>query len=633
MAEVFPESISRSSSATAGEKRVFTILRDSLIPDEDYIVWYEPRLKSKDPDFIIWGQDLGLLVLEVKSWRLDRIRTVSPKKCLVDLGKGLIAVDNPLEQASKAYRELMDKTKGYTCLLHDTGEFRGQPSFPISYCALFTEITRAEAGSALFDGSSLLDVLPSVQCLFADDLDFDPNEKLGRHTFVHKLREAFRSRFNFSPLSERQLKALRHALWPEIRVKAQNPIHRDASEQTTEVLDFVQERIARSIGEGHRLLKGVAGSGKTLVVAARAKYLKKIHPEWRVFVTCYNVATAHYIRSLMSEPSIARQEPEIKVVNFHRLVKELTGEFLGTIWDEEADRRETYDKWETRVGELWVEAVEKGKIAANQCDALLIDEGQDLESTWIRGLTRLLNPETNSLLFCYDQAQNVFNRATPVFKSAGLEVQGKRPVELRTSYRTTQPIMSLATHFAGLEKRRRGDPREDLAGPLDPLPSARSGPVPTLHRFKVFGEMAQFLGTTIPDLIKSQECSWSNVGVLYGCRRSVAFDLAASLKGALGEDRVLWAQEDRESRRNLDISSPQVKMMTFESSKGLEFQVVFVVGLEDLPRGRRDTVSEERIAYVALTRAQERLHILYMRETDIIRRCRAALDRVRAEQE
>ena len=118
-----------------------------------------------------------------------------------------------------------------------------------------------------------------------------------------------------------------------------------------------------------------------------------------------------------------------------------------------------------------------------------------------------------------------------------------------------------------------------------------------------------------------------------GCRRNVAADIARLLRETLGEERLFWVSESSESRNRLDISSGNVKMMTFESSKGLEFQIVYIVGLEDLPRHGRGLTSEERYAYVAVTRAQERLHILYMRETDIIRRCRAALDRVRAEQE
>ena len=66
MAEMIPESLSSCENATSGEKRVFAFLRDILLPDDDFVVWYEPRLLSRYPDFLICSQRHGLLVLEVK---------------------------------------------------------------------------------------------------------------------------------------------------------------------------------------------------------------------------------------------------------------------------------------------------------------------------------------------------------------------------------------------------------------------------------------------------------------------------------------------------------------------------------------------------------------------------------------
>jgi DNA helicase-2/ATP-dependent DNA helicase PcrA len=60
-------------------------------------------------------------------------------------------------------------------------------------------------------------------------------------------------------------------------------------------------------------------------------------------------------------------------------------------------------------------------------------------------------------------------------------------------------------------------------------------------------------------------------------------------------------------------SSESVRLMTIHAAKGLEFQSVFVVGLEDgiLPHARcRDNLEEERrLLYVAVTRARERLFL------------------------
>lgn len=72
---------------------------------------------------------------------------------------------------------------------------------------------------------------------------------------------------------------------------------------------------------------------------------------------------------------------------------------------------------------------------------------------------------------------------------------------------------------------------------------------------------------------------------------------------------------------NLEEEQSRVSLMTLHSSKGLEFPVVFLVGLEQglFPnfRSLEDPAAieeERRLCYVGITRAQERLFITYARE-------------------
>ena len=66
-----------------------------------------------------------------------------------------------------------------------------------------------------------------------------------------------------------------------------------------EVLDPRQEQVARSLGEGHHVFFGVAGSGKTVLLLARAEAARRPDPAKRVLVLCYNRALAAYLATCL----------------------------------------------------------------------------------------------------------------------------------------------------------------------------------------------------------------------------------------------------------------------------------------------------------------------------------------------
>ncbi len=78
---------------------------------------------------------------------------------------------------------------------------------------------------------------------------------------------------------------------------------------------------------------------------------------------------------------------------------------------------------------------------------------------------------------------------------------------------------------------------------------------------------------------------------------------------------------EQEQNKNQDGSGNYVNLMTLHSSKGLEFEYVFIVGVEEgiLPHSRsftdEDELEEERrLCYVGITRAKEKLFLTFTQQ-------------------
>ena len=81
-----PEDIEDFDGATTGERRVFLFLREAARPDPDFIGWYGPAIgeQGREPDFVLFGNQHGLLILEVKDWLIDQIEEAAPHTVKID---------------------------------------------------------------------------------------------------------------------------------------------------------------------------------------------------------------------------------------------------------------------------------------------------------------------------------------------------------------------------------------------------------------------------------------------------------------------------------------------------------------------------------------------------------------------
>eukprot|EP00250_Pteridium_aquilinum_P010607 c19513_g1_i1 orf=306-2783(+) len=79
------------------------------------------------------------------------------------------------------------------------------------------------------------------------------------------------------------------------------------------------------------------------------------------------------------------------------------------------------------------------------------------------------------------------------------------------------------------------------------------------------------------------------------------------------EDITLLANHEETLERDSAVGKNEVKLLTLHGSKGLEFDIVFLVGASDnvIPLENSDLNEERRLFYVGMTRARKRLYLTH----------------------
>ncbi|MEI1703968.1 3'-5' exonuclease [Acinetobacter baumannii] len=609
MVDMVPTTLNNVDNTTLGERKVYKFLQD-LFADQDAIVWYETEALGRYSDFILWLPTHGLLAIEVKDWSKSNFKEVNPTHFTGTFYRKDKAhtVPNPRAQVRTVAMNLRNKCKMNDSLIAKSGFYEGNPLFPITHSVFYTNIYRSDAAALglLEEG-----INEQNKILFKDELEYDLENKDSRKELIRKIHLHFKEFFYFEPLTYTQIKTLRYLLFPEIRINTfENDELFDAQPQELMTLDIHQEMIAKNIGAGHRILKGVAGSGKSLVIACRAKYLNSVYPDWKVLVVCFNNTLCNHIQNMMSENDVKNLE----ISTFHGLVKKITNANLRKLDDESPDQ------YNLRVAEILNSYVESTNFL-DKYDAILIDEGQDFAQEWIQSLVRILNPETNSILFCYDPAQNIFNRKRPSWRSFGLEVQGKKPTELMRCYRNTKEILVTARSFLNSKKLDSLVAEDDFDRVLDPdTGECKIGALPITYQSQSFKETIILIVKKIKYLIDNGYPE-NTIAILISRHNSqdkldTVLEEAFKKYAPKVDYKFILTSNDK---KTLNLKDLNVKILNFESSKGLEFDHVFLIGLENMPRITaklvRDEDTERKLTYVAMTRAKENLYMISHKNT------------------
>ena len=592
MAQTIPTEL--LSSAPRGEDRLFQVLK--RLPDNT-IVYHEPLIGTRHPDFVVILPTLGLLLIEVKGWYLSNMLAADSQSVRIKEGDKEDVRSHPSRQVKDYKFRLIDqvaKDKDFSKLVHLSGPYEGRLSFPVGSFSILSNINRQQLAS--FPRSE--EIFPASSIVTRDQLL--AWEKLLSDELLEVLKGYFDPIWRIAPLTLNQVNIIKAIINPECLLALDFTPSRPA-EPTVKVLDAQQESLARKIGAGHRLIFGVAGSGKSVVLVSRAKLLARLNLAKRILVLCYNVTFSTYLAEAL------KGYPTITVLNFHNWAAS-----NGATWDNKDD---------SLLGQNFLNLLRQDKNPApdaNRFDAVLIDEAQDFAADWfLCAIGALKNPRDGDLLIVGDGNQSMYRRTKVSWKQLGVEAQG-RTQYLTLHYRCTRPILRLASLFS-----RTATNDEDGLGQVqsDPENCARTaGPDPRLIKRQSKREEIEHAAEIIVNLRrgiwfdeKIEPVDPRDIGIIYprirGGDRKFIVDLCSIL--AKDDTPAVWLSESSSSRRR--VGEPGVKILTAHASKGLQFKAVLFIFANECPAGFDDTPEEDerRLYYVALTRAEELLAMLY----------------------
>jgi hypothetical protein len=381
-----------------GELRLAERLKDFL--EENAFVWHNLPMgpRGRHPDFVVVHPLNGLLILEVKDWRLDSILSADKSQVELLTSRGPVRERSPFEQARAYMFDVVHTLEQDAQLIFPVDHaLKGRPVLPFGHGVVFTNITRKQ-----FATVNLHEVFPEDRCIFKDEM----TETVDPESFRTQLWRMVPRRVG-PPLSLPQFDRLRALLFPELRIRQialpiDDAAPRGASDRTLAVMDMHQEQIARSLGDGHRILRGVAGSGKTLILAFRAEYLARVATK-PVLILCYANGIAGRLEDAMQERGV---EDRVQVSTFHRWCYRM----LHT-YDIPPPTEDDFPEYEERLAasvRSVINAVELGNIPPAQYDAVLIDEAHDFEPQWLALAAKMVNPETKAFMIAYDDMQAIY---------------------------------------------------------------------------------------------------------------------------------------------------------------------------------------------------------------------------------
>ena len=425
-------------------------------------------------------------------------------------------------------------------------------------------------------------------------------------------------------------------------------------------LDRNQSAAVIETVEGVQRIRGLAGSGKTIVLALKVAYLHAKHPDWNIAVTFNTRSLKSQFKQLINMFTIehTNEEPDwekVEIIHawgspsqngiYYEICKRHNIEYRDF-----GDAKRFANSYELAFDAVCQEALVKIKTFEQYYDAILVDEAQDFSQYFLRLCYEILK-EPKRLVYAYDELQSlngkVMRSPESIFgkdnysdsrvQLKNLPGEPKQDIILEKCYRNSRPVLASA-HALGFGIYREGglvqmfehsglwkDIGYEVEGTLEDGKLARlarnnntspnfleaHSPIDDLILFKSFNndqEQVEWLVNQIEINLQEDELKYDDIMVIH--------TNPLTTREAVGKARALLFERGINSNLAGLTTSPDdffneqsIVFTGINRAKGNEAAMIYVINAQSCFSGY-ELATKRNILFTAITRSKAWLRVI-----------------------
>ena len=584
---------------TPGEYHLANYLNKKL--PQEWVIHTKPELRNRwgtnifpqTPDIVIASKKHGIMIIEIKDWRIDLPKYKTGEK-LNRRGKKIWGVYIEDDQNKKSINiNPVNKAYGYKLRMKEGISeihkeiFNDRRKEILIKSGLYFHNVESTDKAKKFVGFPKYFSSDKCEVFGRDMLD----DKVNIEKFIPLINNKVKIHSNSDWLSK-----FKNWISPPLHVaEGQNLIsERDLSER--------QKRYIIPRPGVIQKLSGVAGSGKTRVIAVRAVRLLSLKK--KVLVVCFNITLKNYLQEEINRVFPGYDKNYLEIRYFHEFCK-IYRDGRNIEYPEGSSFEESDEKDKEEI----IKDKQNNKEASINYDAILIDEGQDFKESWFR-LLRTFLKENGEILIVFDDKQNIYG--VKKFKISGIGA-GRWGI-LNQGYRLLNEHIEKVNKFSKQflpdfksdEENPEIELNKQISLPFDPEPFSKWENVENIIESRE--KVCEYLNY----LDKEKKLDFSDTAILVPdhdegiqLKEHILKKFSNSnLKISDIFSKNLDTQRDAKKLFSVSDKDRKLKMSTIDSFKGWERRNIIIL------TPSKPSVNFDFKMYTSLTRAREKIIVI-----------------------